>query len=65
MELKGRAVVGVQVGGVDSRDFPDFCDAYFEEAYFEDGTPLNDEEMEELTELYPEVLNEMAYESLL
>jgi len=66
MELKGRKVVDVEVDGADSRDYPDFCDAYFSHAVFEDTLEeLTDDELEELTELYGDVVNEMAYESFL
>ena len=65
MELHGRKVVDVEVDGVDGRDYPDFCDAYFSYAVFEDtGEELDEEDMDLLNEVYPEVLNEMAYESL-
>jgi hypothetical protein len=65
MELYGRKVVDVQVEDVDSRDYPDFCDAFFAYAVFEDTCePLSDDDLELLNEVYPDVLNEMAYESL-
>lgn len=65
MELKGRRVVDVEVDGVDSTDYPDFCDAYFSYAVFADNLEcLDDSELEELGEAYPEKLNEMAYDSL-
>jgi hypothetical protein len=64
MELYGRRVVDVEVDGVDSRDYPDFCDAYFSYAIFEDTKEaLSDEELEQLAEENGDVLNEMAYES--
>lgn len=63
MELNGRKVVCAEVDGVDSTDYPDFCDAYFCYAEFEDdGTPLTDDELEQLSESYGEVVNEMAFE---
>ena len=63
MELKGRKVVDVEIEDVDPRDYPDFCDAHFSRAVFEDtGEELSDEEIEELNEAYPEVVNEMAFE---
>lgn len=46
---------------VDTRDYPDFCDAYAAEAEFEDGTPLNESELETLTSEYG---CELAHESL-
>ncbi len=65
MELNGKKVVDVTVAGVDGNDYPDFCDAYFEEAYYEDGTALTDTELEQLQDQYPEIVNEMAFESFL
>lgn len=46
-----RKIVDVSVQGIDMRDYPDFCDAYIEEAYWDDtGERLTDEELEELNE---------------
>jgi len=64
MILNDRRVVDVHVDGVDSRDYPDFCDAYFESACYEDGTPLTDAELEQLQDQYPERVSEMAFDSL-
>lgn len=63
MKLNGRVVIDVEIDGVDPRDYPDFCDAYFSEAYYDDGTSLTDAELEALTELYPDIIYELAYES--
>lgn len=66
MELNDRLVEVDGVEDVDSRDYPDFCDAHFVGARFVDtGEELTDTEYEELQDKYPEVLWEMAYESLL
>jgi hypothetical protein len=66
MELNGRAVEVDGVEDVDSRDYPDFCDAHFYGARFVDtGEELTDEEYELLNEKYADVLWDMAYESLL
>ena len=57
-------VYGLEVEDVDSGDYPDFCDAFF--SYGElDGRELTEDELIKLGEDYPEVLNEMAYESLI
>ena len=48
------------VGGIDTRDYPDFCDAYFESGYYLDGTPLPDDILELLTED-----GELVYEHVL
>jgi hypothetical protein len=62
--LNGKNVVNLQVDGVDSRDYPDFSDAYFSSGSYEDGTPLTDDELERLNDLAADVLWEMAYDSL-
>jgi len=43
-------VRSIKMSDVDMRDYPDFCDAYVEYAEFEDGAPLNEDEMEIVTE---------------
>ena len=66
MELNGRpiAINSLEVDGVDSTDYPDFCDAYFSYGEYKDGTELTDDELEQLTYACPEMVNEMAFESL-
>lgn len=48
------------VGGINTADYPDFCDAYFESGYYLDGTPLPDDVLELLTED-----GELVYEHVL
>ena len=63
--FKGRKVVDLEVDGVDSTDYPDFCDAYFSYAVFADTKEaLTDEQLEELAEDHGDLLNELAYDSL-
>lgn len=52
------------VDGVDARDYPDFVDAYFAHGKI-GGRDLTYDELDYLTENYPEVVNEAAIESLL
>jgi len=61
--FKGKRVVDLEVDGVDGRDYPDFSDAYFSYACYEDGTELTDDELNELTESHGDVVNEMAFDS--
>jgi len=62
--LNGKKVVDLEVDGVDSRDYPDFSDAYFSGGCYDDGTPLTDDELIQLADLSGDVLYEMAFESL-
>lgn len=62
--FNGKRVVDLEVDGVDGRDYPDFADAYFSYACYEDGTELTDDELNELTEKFADVLWERAYDSI-
>ena len=62
MQLNGRQVKNAEVDGVESGDYPDFCDAFFSYAEYEDGTPLNDEELEELGDENSEMINQLAFD---
>jgi hypothetical protein len=62
-EIDIKYIYDIEVDGVNTTDYPDFCDAYFSAARWEDtGEELTDSELDELTELYPELLNEMAFD---
>jgi hypothetical protein len=63
MNLNGRKVIDASVDGVDVNDYPDFSDAYFDEAFYEDtGDALTEEELEQLSSLHGDILNEMAFD---
>lgn len=66
MELNGKGVdiSSLSVDGVDSRDYPDFCDAYFEYATYVDGIELDDDELEVLRDTYPEVVHSLALDGM-
>ena len=63
IEINGKQVVrsSVVMENVDTRDYPDFCDAYASEAEFADGTSLTQAELETLTEKHG---NELAHASI-
>ena len=66
MKLDIKEVKDLEVDGVDSRDYPDFCDSFFSSGWHvKEGRDLTDDELEYLTDTYYEKLNEMAYESLI
>jgi hypothetical protein len=62
LQLNGRTVVDARVDGIDMSDYPDFCDAYFESACYDDGTALTDDELIDLTDHNQEILHEMVYD---
>jgi len=55
----------ITIDGVDSNDYPDFCDAFVDYAEFEDGTELQTHELEILTDSYNEIVNELSIQKFL
>ena len=54
----------IELDGVESFDRPDYADAYAVAAEFTDGTPLSEQELEELSEKHGDVINMVAHEML-
>jgi hypothetical protein len=54
-------VGSLEIDGVNYWDAPDFCDAFFSAGQFEDGTAMNDEELNELANEHPDILEKMIY----
>jgi hypothetical protein len=54
----------LEIENVDSRDYPDFSDAYISRASFTDGTDLSDQEMDQLNDEHGDLVHELAYDSL-
>ena len=63
LSFKNRIIKNLEIDGVDHRDYPDYCDAYFSHAEYENGTWLTESELEELRDVHGDVLHEMAFES--
>ena len=67
LTLNGRQVdlKSINIEGVDPTDYPDFCDAFIGEAqWMNDGTALNDEELDQLTEENGCLVNQMASDQM-
>ena len=41
--------MGKQIDGIDTKDYPDFCDAYISSADY-DGKPMTDAQLEQINE---------------
>lgn len=52
----------IKIDGVYSWDFPEYCDAYVCFATFVDGSALNRKELEQITDNYPELVNNLAHQ---
>jgi hypothetical protein len=63
--LNDRLVVDVEIDGIDTRDYPDFCDAFFSYAiYADNGEELTEEELDTLRENFPDLLHERCFDAL-
>ena len=54
----------IELDGVESWDRPDYADAYASAATFTDGSPLSDDELEELTDKHGDIINMRAHDML-
>lgn len=64
MVLNGRKVIDAEIDGLDMRDYPDFCDAYFTSAFFDDsGLELNETELDQLTQENGDYISEYCLEN--
>ena len=54
----------IELDGIDMNDYPDFVDAFIGAANFEDGTPLTDEEIDQLNDEMADQISDLAYQSL-
>jgi uncharacterized Zn-binding protein involved in type VI secretion len=57
-------VSSIELDGVESWDRPDYADAFASYAEFEDGTPLTDDELEELSDKHGDIINMKAHDML-
>jgi len=44
-----KKIDNIEIDGIDTKDYPDFCDAYIVSADY-DGVPMNDEQLDKLNE---------------
>jgi hypothetical protein len=54
----------IELDNVESYDYPKYSDAYADYAEFTDGTPLSDDELEELTDKHGDIINAKAHDML-
>ena len=51
-------VASIEIDGIDGRDYPDFSDAFVSAAKWDDGTPLTEDELNELEGQHPDLVYE-------
>jgi hypothetical protein len=58
-----KLVTNVSVDGIDTRDYPDFVDAFIESADY-DGKPMSDEMLDEINSDHLDFVHECVYNKL-
>lgn len=60
VRINGRCVdvASIEIEGIDGRDYPDFSDAFVCAANWDDGTPLTEDELNELESQHPDLVYE-------
>ena len=56
-------ITNIKFSGIDTKDYPDFSDAYIQSADYE-GRPMTDQEIEHLNECWPEFIYTELIKSL-
>lgn len=63
LDLKN--ITDIEVEGVDTKDYPDFCDAFISSAVWDDtGVELTDKEIERLNSDYHDFVYEQVWDSI-
>lgn len=57
-------ISSLEIGDVDTGDYPDFADAFISKGTFADGTPMSDEDLEEFQDQYSDIVHKLAHDSL-
>lgn len=64
MKTKKPDYSSASMGGVDTRDYPDLCDSFIEEMNWDDGTAMTETELTDFMDENPDIVYELALESL-
>ena len=49
MKMDYKKIDNIEVDGIDTKDYPDFCDAFIVSADY-DGVPMTDEQLDEIND---------------
>ena len=48
-KMEYKKIDNIEIDGINTKDYPDFCDAYISSADY-DGVPMTDEQLDEINE---------------
>lgn len=63
MKIDFKLVTNVSVDGIDTSDYPDFCDAFIESAEY-NGKDMSEEMLDEINSDHLDFVSECVYDSL-
>ena len=49
MKMDYKKIDNIEIDGIDTADYPDFCDAYISSADY-DGVPMTEEQLDEIND---------------
>ena len=58
-----KKISNITVGGIDTTDYPDFCDAYIQSADY-DGEPMTNDEIDELNDNHSDFVYDAVMDQL-
>jgi hypothetical protein len=64
MKYQASKIDDIEIDGIDTKDYPDFCDAYILRCVY-DGRELTDEELDELQNQRPDLVYEYVLDELI
>jgi hypothetical protein len=63
MEIDFKKITNVELDGIDSNDYPDFCDAFIVSAEY-DGREMTEEEIDYINDVHFDFVHECVYNNL-
>ena len=61
IKINGKEVSSIDVDGIRGFDYPEFSDAFVSSAEFDDGTPLTDEQIDQMWKKYPDDVQDWVH----
>lgn len=59
LDLNKVEIASLEIDGINHRDAPDYCDAYYSKGSFTDGKEMTDEQLENLKDINPDLFYEI------
>lgn len=54
-------ITNIEIEGIDTKDYPDFCDAFIASADY-NGKPMTEKQLDDINDSHSEFVHEKVYE---